>query len=241
MTDISAGTLGGVIGSSNPNAVSDSTAMQHLDKQTFLDLLVAQMKYQNPLSPADSNEFLAQAAQYASVEQLENMAQTQADMKSMQMITVASGLVGKEITAISELTGEPIVGLVETVRFGEEPILVIDGAEIMLSEVRQIESAPDSGVPIGVPPAVTQPSAAPQPVAEPTAPTEPSPTGQTDSTPTDPAPIATATAQAAAGNAAPTQIADPLVVAAPEPPPADPTPAAVEQSLAAYQANQILG
>ena len=93
-----------------------SEALANLDKDAFLQLLVAQMKYQNPLSPVDSNEYLAQAAQYASVEQLENMATSQQQLYSMQLVSVATDLVGKEVTAVDPFTGGcqpeplPVVG-----------------------------------------------------------------------------------------------------------------------------------
>lgn len=136
MTDIAVGTLGAATA---PTVASTSAAaLQSLDQDAFLDLLVAQMKNQNPLSPSDSNEFLGQAAQFASVEQLTKVAQGQAELRSMQMIGIATSMVGQQVTAVSELTGEQIAGEVTSVRFGAEPILIVDGAEIPLSAVRSL-------------------------------------------------------------------------------------------------------
>ena len=47
-----------------------------LDKDAFLGLLVAQMKYQDPLEPTSNTEFVAQYAQFSSLEQMQNMANT---------------------------------------------------------------------------------------------------------------------------------------------------------------------
>lgn len=144
MSDIGISTLG-----SNPvDTGFQSEALANLDKDTFLQLLVAQMQYQNPLSPVDSQEYLAQAAQYASVEQLENMAESQAELKSMQMVSIATDLVGKEVTAFDSFTGGEITGRVEAVRFGTEPILIVDGAEVPLTaviDVRDTPASPDVG------------------------------------------------------------------------------------------------
>lgn len=149
MSDISVGTLGG---SGAADSGFSSTALQNLDKDTFLQLLVAQMQYQNPMNPVDSNEYLAQAAQYASVEQLENMAEAQAELRSMQMVTIATGLVGREVTAFHELTGELITGTVDIVRFGAEPILVVDGADVPLSSVVSVADADSAAeAPVGTP------------------------------------------------------------------------------------------
>jgi flagellar basal-body rod modification protein FlgD len=43
------------------------------DESTFLTLLVAQLKNQDPLSPTDSTQFLGQLAQFSSLEQLTNI------------------------------------------------------------------------------------------------------------------------------------------------------------------------
>ncbi len=138
MSDISINPLT----STTANNEFNSEALQNLDKDAFLQLLVAQMKYQNPLSPVDSNEYLAQAAQYASVELLENMAQSQAELKSMQMVSIATDLVGQSVTALNSFTGGTVQGVVQGVRFGTEPILIVDGVEVPLSAVIDIGDVP---------------------------------------------------------------------------------------------------
>lgn len=150
-----------------------SESLANLDKDAFLELLVAQMKYQNPMNPSDSNEYLAQAAQYASVEQLENMASSQQQLYSMQLVSVATDLVGKEVTAIDPFTGSEVSGVVEVVRFGAEPILVVDGYEVGLTNVVDVratdasdpappttDEAPDESTDDVEPPADDAPAAA---------------------------------------------------------------------------------
>ena len=60
-----------------------------MDKEAFLQLLVAQMKYQDPLEPTSNTEYIAQYAQFSQVEQMQNMS------NSMDLQR-ASSLVGKE-------------------------------------------------------------------------------------------------------------------------------------------------
>ena len=50
---------------------------QQLDENTFLKLLVAQLKYQNPLQPTDPSTFMAQTAQFTQVEKLNQLVQMQ--------------------------------------------------------------------------------------------------------------------------------------------------------------------
>ena len=57
--------------------VQDAVKSQsELDKDAFINLLVTQMKYQDPLEPMDNSEMLAQLAQFTALEQMLNVAQT---------------------------------------------------------------------------------------------------------------------------------------------------------------------
>lgn len=70
-----------------------------LGKDAFLQILVAQMANQDPLSPTSDTEFIAQMAQFSSLEQMQNM---NAAMQSQK----AYGYLGKEITANYAVDGE---------------------------------------------------------------------------------------------------------------------------------------
>ena len=51
-------------------------SQSEMDKDAFINLLVTQMKYQDPLEPMDNSEMLAQLAQFTALEQMMNVAQT---------------------------------------------------------------------------------------------------------------------------------------------------------------------
>lgn len=59
----------------NPAAAPATTATTQVTKNMFLQLLVAQMKNQDPLNPADGAQFLAQLAQFQQLEQSINTGQ----------------------------------------------------------------------------------------------------------------------------------------------------------------------
>jgi flagellar basal-body rod modification protein FlgD len=55
---------------------SSSTSNSSLDKDAFLQLLVAQMKYQDPLEPTSNTEYISQYATFSELEQMQNMSAT---------------------------------------------------------------------------------------------------------------------------------------------------------------------
>lgn len=95
-----------------------------LDKDSFLQLLVAQMKYQDPLEPTSNTEYIAQYATFSQVEQLQNMAQTLDSSSAMD-------LVGKYVTMdVTTATGSKttVSGHVDYVeKTSGKTLLYIDG------------------------------------------------------------------------------------------------------------------
>lgn len=99
-----------------------------MDKDTFLKLLVAQLKYQDPLSPSDPQEFLAQTAQFTSVEKLEYIASQTAEQTFAIALTTASTLVGQEVTFLRE-DGSTGVGVVASATTDPDGIVLNVGDE----------------------------------------------------------------------------------------------------------------
>lgn len=81
-------------------ATSGGTDRLASDKHTFLKLLVAQLTNQDPLDPTDDKEFVAQLAQFTSLEQLQEInagvGTLNATMTQGQMMT-ATGFIGKDV------------------------------------------------------------------------------------------------------------------------------------------------
>ncbi len=67
-----------------------NSSNNEMDKDSFLQLLVAQMKYQDPMQPTSNTEYISQYAQFSQVEQIQNMAST-------TELQRASGLVGQQV------------------------------------------------------------------------------------------------------------------------------------------------
>ena len=114
----------------------NATSTNELGKDSFIQLLVTQMKYQDPLNPMDNSEMLAQLAQFTALEQMMNVAQ--ASEKQL-----ASNMIGKyvEYSYTDSTSGETSynVGKVDYVNInGSTPLLGIGELEISLDEVYSI-------------------------------------------------------------------------------------------------------
>lgn len=109
-----------VTSATNTQATSQtaaSSAFGNLDKDAFLQLLVAQLRYQNPMAPKDGQEYLAQAAQFAAVERLDNVNKAQNEAVAYQQVLLAASMVGRQVSGVPEGAEEAITGHVTSVVF----------------------------------------------------------------------------------------------------------------------------
>jgi len=115
---------------------------QTIGKDTFLKLLVAQLKYQNPMEPVDSSQFMAQTAQFTMVEKLQAMAAQTDALVAGEASQRAAGLLGRQVTYLDGKGAEQ-TGVVTGTRFGADgPVLRLGTTEISLNDVREVTLAP---------------------------------------------------------------------------------------------------
>lgn len=115
---------------------SQEAPKNDLDKNAFLNLLVTQMRYQDPLNPTSDREFLAQMAQFTALEQMQNLNQNFSFSQGTAMI-------GKGIQAIigNPLTGEIeyIEGIVEAAQQKNgKTFLLVGGKEVPIEKVEAV-------------------------------------------------------------------------------------------------------
>jgi flagellar basal-body rod modification protein FlgD len=103
--------------SSNSNALTGA-AGGALDKNAFLKLLVQEMTNQDPLKPADNTQFVAQLAQFSTLEQMQNMNTGMVNLQAAFQEGQARGLLGVPIVAVKSDTGEQVSGTVDQVILG---------------------------------------------------------------------------------------------------------------------------
>ncbi|WP_169792402.1 flagellar hook assembly protein FlgD [Actinoplanes rectilineatus] len=131
------------------------------DKDTFLKLLVAQLRYQDPMKPADSTAFLAQTAQFTQVEKLQELLDS---MRSQRLVTAGS-MVGRTVAYMDE-AGARQTGVITSAKLNgdSDPTLTVGNRDVALSkvlEIRQDGAAPDAepAAPATATPATAAPAA----------------------------------------------------------------------------------
>lgn len=126
-------------------ATATATPAQPTDqmgKDTFLKLLVAQLRNQDPMNPTDSTQFLAQTAQFTSLEKMQDLAAQSSQALNAQMAFGASGLVGKDVTYTAE-DGTEATGTVGGVRFtATGPLLHIGDTDVAMNALVAVGTAP---------------------------------------------------------------------------------------------------
>ena len=115
-----------------------------LGKDDFLQLLITQLQHQDPMNPASDTEFIAQVAQFSSLEQMQNMNSATQQQQGYALIgKYISGSISDEATgATSEVTGQ-----VTGVRMSSGKVLLMIGdKEVKLESVQDVsESAAGVG------------------------------------------------------------------------------------------------
>ncbi|MGE7089890.1 flagellar hook assembly protein FlgD [Lysinibacillus sp. NPDC048646] len=133
---------------------SRQTGNSELGKDAFLQLLITQLQHQDPTNPMDDREFIAQMAQFSSLEQMQNMTKAIESLLLSQQQTQLMNyttFVGKEvkwheITEELDENSKPIVkegtGIIQSLKFvdGEAVFVLADGKEINPGNISAILS-----------------------------------------------------------------------------------------------------
>ncbi len=118
--------------------VNGRKASQELGKDDFLKLLMAQMTHQDPTEPMDNSQFIAQMAQFTSLEQMYNMSNGFTKMAQMMQSSEAAGTLGKVVDL--DVEGEKVTGVVEGFTRGENPQIQVNGNFYKMDYVRAVYS-----------------------------------------------------------------------------------------------------
>jgi len=125
---------------SSVGGVSSSAAAQPtstLGQEDLLKILVTQLTYQDPLKPVDNQEFIAQLAQFTSLEQTRLLNEKMESLLTFQSVSQSVGLISKTVSFSSD-GAQSTTGTVTAVRFSQGiPYLSISvsGSGAVVSDV----------------------------------------------------------------------------------------------------------
>ncbi|MCX7715732.1 MAG: flagellar hook capping protein [Clostridia bacterium] len=116
--------------SSSSSSTSSTSSNSDISKDAFLQILVAKLSNQDPLSPTDDTEFLGELAQFSALEQMQNLNET-------QTMSQAFDLVGKYV--IAEHNSSYITGRVDGVIYDEgELTFDIGGYQVSIDDIKEV-------------------------------------------------------------------------------------------------------
>ena len=135
---------------SSSASTTASSGNDGLGKDAFMKLLVQQMRNQDPLSPTDNQAFIAQLAQFGSLEQMQKvndnllgLAVLQQSNALMSQLTQSSALIGKQVHYVDPSTNANATGTVSTVKIQDGlAVLNIGGHDVPLGNVTEVLGAP---------------------------------------------------------------------------------------------------
>jgi flagellar basal-body rod modification protein FlgD len=132
----------GPVGTTSLTSAAPTRApKQTLDSSVFMDLLVTQLKNQDPSSPMDTNAMIGQTTQLAMMEKLTQLATDSTQGLSVQQRAAAAALIGKAVTYLTA-DGATGAGTVGSVSYGgSTPTLSIGSTSIPLDSITGITGA----------------------------------------------------------------------------------------------------
>lgn len=150
----------GAVGTTNlwPNYATSNvqkaarTPSKELGKDQFLQILVTQLRNQDPMQPLEDKEFIAQMAQFSSLEQMMNVSKEMTALR--QSAGMVAGLIGKQISWI-ETTEDGLTssknGVVDSIvwRAGVQ-YAKVQNSEVKIDEITSISEAAASASQSGV-------------------------------------------------------------------------------------------
>jgi flagellar basal-body rod modification protein FlgD len=116
-----------------------------LGKDSFLKLLVTQLQHQDPTKPMEDREFIAQMAQFSSLEQMTNLNNEVRNLVTSSRTAEAYGILGRNVESYDTVLQQAVTGRVSSVFFkGNELMLKVGENEVPMKNVHSVNIDEDS-------------------------------------------------------------------------------------------------
>ncbi len=113
-----------------------SSPKAELGKDDFLKILITQLQHQDPTNPMQDKEFIAQMAQFSSLEQMTNMSTQFGKVANLLNSSEAQSLLGKQVEVLDG--DQALTGKVDQVVRGEFPLVMVGGTFYDLEQVSKV-------------------------------------------------------------------------------------------------------
>ena len=101
-----------------------------IGQNQFIQLLVAQMKSQNPLEPTSNGEFLGQLAQFSTLSAIENLNTNFTELMSLQQLSQGSSLIGRQV-AYTNADGQEVIDVVQSLSVSDGKVVLQVGSDLV--------------------------------------------------------------------------------------------------------------
>jgi flagellar basal-body rod modification protein FlgD len=140
MTDPIGATSAGTAAYATANATSSVDRPDQFTNDTFLQLLVAQMRYQDPDNPASASDMMNQTAMFSQVQTMQQMVQQNTEMLALQRALQAGSLAGHAVS-YTDTDGTTKSGFVSSVRIDNTKntsVAVINGNAVDIGRITEV-------------------------------------------------------------------------------------------------------
>ncbi len=117
-----------------------------LGKDSFLKLLVTQLQHQDPTKPLEDKEFIAQMAQFSSLEQITNLNREIRSLVNNSRSSVAYGILGKRVESYNPVTQKVVSGIAESITYADDQMRIRVGKnEVSLNDIHAVHYVDKNG------------------------------------------------------------------------------------------------
>ena len=128
--------------STSGSSSSSSSSGSMLSPQAFLQLLVAQLQYQDPTNPTDTSTFMNQTAMLSQVQTMNSMSTTLSGLESAQQTQAATAMIGKQVS-YTNASGTTASGVADSVSLlSTGATISVGGVSVPMSSVTSVGPAP---------------------------------------------------------------------------------------------------
>jgi len=136
---------GATTGTTTGATTGATTNPAMLDRDAFLKLLVAQLRYQDPNKPMDSAEMVSQSASLSVVDKLDQISQVLTDSGVANRLSLGSSIIGKQVTFLAP-PGVSQTAIASSISFDGTAMVVRAGTfDVPVDSIRSVTAAPVSG------------------------------------------------------------------------------------------------